>query len=234
MRHFSPVYGLFPAALYDPVVDNTTSGWAQALIERRLAHTDRNDFEGWSDAWVASLWARLGRGERAYEQLNTWLLDVGGNGLDHIHDPSTVMQMDGNFGAAAAIAEMLLQSHRVPDLGLLLLLPALPGAWGTGSFDGLRARGGYTVRMRWAGGRVLALAIARTSEVDFGGAPLPLLVRLPASFAAPAAVSVRAAGSAAPVTCFSRPQGQQGLDIRFEPGCLKTGTEGGYEIDLSY
>ena len=159
---------------------------------------------------------------------------MGGNGLDHIHDPTTVMQMDGNFGAAAAIAEMLLQSHRVPDLGLLLLLPALPDAWGTGSFAGLRARGGYTVSMEWAGGRVLGLSITRTREVDFGGAPLPLLVRLPAAFAAPAAVSVREAVTAAPVACFTRPQGYGGLDIRFEPGCLKTGTAGGYEIEFAY
>lgn len=233
MRHFSPVYGLFPAALYDPLVDNTTSGWAQALIERRLAHIDRNDFEGWSDAWVASLWSRLGRGDKAYAQLNTWLLDVGGNGFDHIHDPTTVMQIDGNFGATAAIAEMLLQSHRMPDRGLLLLLPALPSAWSAGSFVGLRARGGYTLRMKWAAGKVQALAITRTSEVDFGDAPLPLLVRLPASFAVPATVSVRAAGSSAPVTCFTQPQGQA-LDIRFEPGCLQTQIKGGYEIDLSY
>ena len=234
MRHFSPVYGLFPAALYDPHVDNTTSGWAQALIEHRLAHIDRGNFEGWSDAWVASLWSRLGRGDMAYAQLNTWLLDVGGNGFDHIHDPSTVMQIDGNFGATAAIAEMLMQSHRMPDHGLLLLLPALPSAWSAGSFEGLRARGGYTLRMRWAAGKVEALAIVHTSEVDFGDVPLPLLIRLPASFDVPAAVSVRAAGSPAPVTCFTRPKGQGGLEIRFEHGCLQTQTKGGYEIDLSY
>ena len=87
---------------------------------------ERDEIEGWSDAWISSLWARLGRGDKAYEQLNTWLLDVGGNGFDHIHDPSSVVQIDGNFGSTAAIAEMLLQSHHMPDRGWLLLLPALP------------------------------------------------------------------------------------------------------------
>ena len=58
-----------------------------------------------------------------------------------------------------------------------------------------------------------------------------LLIRLPASFAVPTAVSVREVGSSAPVTCFTRPQG---LDVRFEPGCLQTQANGGYDIELTY
>ena len=97
---------------------------------------------------------------------------------------------------------------------------------------GLRARGGYTLRMRWAAGKVESLVIARESEVEFGDSPLPLLVRLPASFAVPTAVSVRAVESSATVTCFTQLQG--GLDINFDPGCLETQAKEGYEVALAY
>jgi hypothetical protein len=155
----------------------------------------------------------------------------------HAFPYNIAYHLPGNFGATAAIAEMLLQSQRVPDLGLILLLPALPGpkasgavsAWDIGAFEGLRARGGYTISMRWGGSKVKALTITRKSAVDFGGSPLPLLLRMPASFVVPNSVSASTSGSSVPLTCVDRPQG---LDIRFDVGCLKNQVE--YEIHLKY
>jgi hypothetical protein len=150
--------------------------------------------------------------------------------MSQIHDPTTVFQIDGNFGATAAIAEMLLQSHHVPERGLIQVLPALPGAgtaWESGSFKGLRARGGYTLGMSWSTNKVTALDIVRMQDVDFGGQELPLVLRLPGTFDVPKAVSVSASGST--VGCFKQ---TKPLDIVFAVGCLKPGVA--YSINVAY
>ena len=147
-RHVSHLIGLYPGDLLDP--ERTPELWraAEVSLQRRLA--SGGGHTGWSRAWVACLFARLGRAEDAWEHLNHLITDFATDSLLDLHPPR-IFQIDGNLGGAAAVIEMLLQSYR----GELHLLPALPAAWPEGRVSGLRTRGGVTVAMAWHGGELV-------------------------------------------------------------------------------
>jgi alpha-L-fucosidase 2 len=153
-RHMSPLWGVYPGTLFTP--DNPKLFDAAKLLMKWRG----DGSTGWSYAWRIPLWARVYDGNFAYHQLS---LQLAKRTFTNLFDKCGPFQVDGNFGAAAGIAELLLQSQLhpkdKPDTWQIDLLPALPKAWLTGSVTGLCARGGFEVDMTWRDGALTSATI---------------------------------------------------------------------------
>ncbi|MCW5964272.1 MAG: glycoside hydrolase N-terminal domain-containing protein, partial [Bryobacterales bacterium] len=179
-RHVSHLYGLHPGAHIGRAGTPREFDGVKRSLERR-----GDGGTGWAMAWKVNLWARLGDGNRAWRLYQNLIQParlpgsdrLGGGAMPNLMCAHPPFQIDGNFGGAAGLAEMLVQSHE----GDIHLLPALPDAWPEGSVDGLRARGALGVSLSWAGGRLrsalLLAAESRAVRVRYRGkvweGPLP-------------------------------------------------------------
>jgi alpha-L-fucosidase 2 len=161
-RHISQLYALCPSHQITPDKTPKLAEAADKTLERRLAYGGGHT--GWSCAWIVNFYERLGNAEAAWQNLNRlWSCSTFPNLMDnHPRKDGYVFQIDGNLGATAAIAEMLVQS----DEDRVILLPALPKQWKNGKVTGLVVCGGAILSMEWKNGELASYSLKSENKTE--------------------------------------------------------------------
>src|ERR1700712_5588800 len=163
-RHVSHLWGVYPGT--DITWDNTPAMMKAA--EKSFKYRG-DEGTGWSLAWKVNLMARFKHGDHAMELVNKLLSVAESNGArekggvyNTLFDAPPPFQIDGNFGGAAGIAEMLVQSQQ----GYIDLLPALPTALPNGELKGICACGGFVLNVKWQNGKLQRVQITSKAASD--------------------------------------------------------------------
>lgn len=146
-RHLSHLLAVYPLKQISPTKTPKLAGAAKVSLNAR-----GDGGTGWSKAFKIGVWARLHDGNRAYKLLKE---QINGNFYGNLLSFHAPFQIDANFGYAAGVCEMLMQSQT----GVVQLLPALPNAWKTGSVKGIKARGGFEVDLDWKDGKLTEVKV---------------------------------------------------------------------------
>jgi alpha-L-fucosidase 2 len=155
-RHTSHLFAVYPGTQISVAKTPALAAAAKVLLDARGIDPG-SDVREWSFAWRTALYARLRDPENAYDMLRHFFAARNSSpNLFGLHPP---VQLDGDFGLTAGIAEMLLQSQA----GEIELLPALPKEWPAGNISGLRARGGYEINFAWQDGKLVSATVKNVS-----------------------------------------------------------------------
>ncbi len=151
-RHLSHLYGLYPSNIFNPIDTQPQYDAAVKSLQYRLLHGGGHT--GWSRAWVACLYARIGDANKTQEHLYGLIKDFATVTLLDLHPPR-IFQIDGNLGAVAAVLESIAQYWG----GKVHLLRALPDQWSAGKISGIKVPGGHELEISWKNAEITELSV---------------------------------------------------------------------------